>query len=181
MTEPAGFHLFDTAIGRCGIAWDARGTRAVQLPDSKDARLKARLLRRCPDAVEMAPSPEIARAIEGVTRLLAGEKPDLDSVELDMSDLPDFNVRVYEIARAIPAGQTLTYGDIAFRLGDLTLSRAVGQALGQNPFPPVVPCHRVLAAGDKMGGFSAPGGTVTKRRMLEIEGAIAVEPELPFL
>ena len=102
----------------------------MQLPDSSESRLKARLLRRCPNAVEMTPPPQIARAVEGVTKLLAGEKPDLDTVELDMSDLPDFNIRVYEIARAIPPGQTLTYGDIAFRLGDLTLSRAVGQALG---------------------------------------------------
>jgi methylated-DNA-[protein]-cysteine S-methyltransferase len=177
-----GIALFDTAIGQCGIGWGPHGIRTVLLPASKPNATKARLLKRCPGAEETAPPPEIARAIQGIQALLEGEKRDLAEIALDMTGVPEFNIRVYEIARAIPPGETLTYGEIAKRLGDPLLARDVGQALGQNPFAPVVPCHRVLAAGGKMGGFSAPGGVNTKRRMLEIEGADAVmaEPELPF-
>ncbi|HVJ54329.1 MAG TPA: methylated-DNA--[protein]-cysteine S-methyltransferase [Aliidongia sp.] len=177
-----GIALFDTAIGQCGIGWGLHGIRTVLLPASKPNGTMVLLRKRCPGAEETAPPPEIARAIEGIQALLEGEKRDLREVALDMTGVPDFNVRVYQIARAIPPGETLTYGEIAKRLGDPLLARDVGQALGQNPFAPVVPCHRVLAAGGKMGGFSAPGGVETKRRMLQIEGADAVmaEPELPF-
>ena len=109
--------------------------------------------------------------------LLAGEKRDLTSVALDMADVPDFNRKVYDIARAIAPGETLTYGEIAIKLGDRLLAQDVGQALGRNPFPIIVPCHRVLAAGRKAGGFSAPGGVNTKLKMLTIEGAEVVQPK----
>ena len=105
--------------------------------------------------------------------LLQGEASDLTSVELDMARVPPFDRRVYEVARTIPPGSTLTYGEIATRLGERRLAREVGQALGQNPFAIVVPCHRVVAAGGKVGGFSARGGIRTKLRMLAIEGAPA--------
>ena len=111
------------------------------------------------------------RAIDDVTALLHGEPRALDRVALDMEDVPEFNRRVYEVARTIPWGATLSYGEIARRLGDPAAARDVGQALGQNPFPIVVPCHRVLAAGGKWGGFSARGGVATKRRLLSIEAA----------
>ena len=104
--------------------------------------------------------------------MLAGEPDDLADIPLDLDGVPDFNRGVYEIARTIPPGKTMTYGDIAKRLGGVQLSRDVGQALGHNPCPIVVPCHRVLAAGNKPGGFSANGGVVTKLKMLEIEGAL---------
>jgi methylated-DNA-[protein]-cysteine S-methyltransferase len=110
-------------------------------------------------------------AIRDIVRLLAGEAVDLSRVALDMTGVPEFNRQVYAIAREIPPGETMTYGAIARRIGDVTLSRAVGQALGQNPFPIVVPCHRVLAANGKTGGFSARGGVATKMRMLSIERA----------
>src|SRR5262249_25431219 len=101
------------------------------------------------------------------------EAVDLTGIGLDESRVPEFHRRVYAIARSIPPGGTLTYGDIANRLGDPTLARAVGQALGENPFPIIVPCHRVLAANGRLGGFSAPGGTTTKLKLLRIEGADA--------
>jgi len=174
-----GFALFDTAIGRCGIAWGERGVVAVQLPETSEATTRARMQRRCAGAGEASPPAAVAHAIAGIVALLDGEATDLTGVALDMALVPPFNRRVYEIARAIPPGSTLSYGEVAARLGDPTAARAVGQALGDNPFPIVVPCHRVLAAQGKMGGFSAPGGTATKRRMLTIEGAFA-DVELPL-
>ena len=170
-----GFTLFDTAIGTCGVAWNARGLTGVQLPQSEGGDPRTRLARRYPQAVETVPPAAAAQAIAGMQALLNGEPRDLLEVELDISGLAPFSGRVYEISRAIPPGQTLTYGDVARQLGDLSLSRAVGQALGANPWPIVVPCHRILAAGGRKGGFSAPGGADTKLRMLEIEGALAPE------
>jgi methylated-DNA-[protein]-cysteine S-methyltransferase len=173
------YALFDTAIGLCAIAWGDRGVIAVQLPDASEAAMRARLRRRFPDAAEAPPPASVERAIAGIVTLLDGQTTDLSDVALDMERIPPFNRRVYEIARAIPPGSTLSYGEVAARLGDPGEARAVGAALGENPFPIVVPCHRVLAAGGKMGGFSAPGGTATKRRLLTIEGAIA-DVELPL-
>ena len=168
----SGFTLFDTAVGRCGVAWGERGITGVQLPQPNEAQTRTRLLQRAKSELpEASPPPPVAHAIEAMTALLSGEKTDLKDVELDMSQVPEFNRGVYAIAREIPPGQTLTYGDIAKRLGGVELSRDVGQALGQNPFPIVVPCHRVLAAGGKPGGFSANGGVKTKLKMLAIEGA----------
>jgi O-6-methylguanine DNA methyltransferase len=172
MTTPA-FTLFDTSIGPCGIAWGDRGVVGVHLPEATEARTRARMLRRFPGGREAAPPPEVQRAIDGIVALLRGEASDLSDVALDMEHVPAFHRRVYEIARTIPPGATFSYGEIAGRLGDESMARAVGQALGQNPFPIVVPCHRVLAAGGRSGGFSAPGGVRTKLRLLEIEGARA--------
>ena len=166
-----GFALFDTAIGRCGIAWGERGLLCVQLPEARDASTRARVLQRCPDAREALPPPDVRRAIDGIVALLRGEAIDLSSVALDMDRVPASHRRVYEVARTIPPGATLTYGEIARRIGAPGESRAVGQALGRNPFPLVVPCHRVIAAGGKVGGFSAHGGVTTKRRLLSIEKA----------
>ena len=136
-----------------------------------DRPTRARLRRRFPDAREASPPSPVQRAIEGIVALLRGEAIDLSAVALDMDGVPPFERRVYEVARTIPAGATLAYGDIAARLGAPGEARAVGEALGQNPFPLVVPCHRVLAAGGKVGGFSANGGIATKLRLLSIEGA----------
>jgi methylated-DNA-[protein]-cysteine S-methyltransferase len=166
-----GFALFETAIGWCGIAWSPRGIAGVQLPEGSAPATRARLLRRFPDGREALPPAHAQRAIDGIGALLRGEPSTLDEVALDMEGVPEFNRRVYEVARAIPWGATLSYGEIARRLGDPAAARDVGQALGQNPFAIVVPCHRVLAAGGKWGGFSARGGVSTKRRLLSIEGA----------
>jgi len=166
----SAFALFDTTIGRCGIAWGDRGVIGVQLPESGgEARTRIRVLRRFPDAQETSPPPGVQEAIDGIVDLLHGEATDLSAVTLDMDGLPEFNRRVYEVARSIPPGATLTYGEVAARLGDRGAARAVGRALGQNPFALIVPCHRVLAAGGGIGGFSAAGGATTKRRLLTIE------------
>ncbi len=168
----AGFALFDTGIGRCGIAWGAAGVvLCVQLPEERDTATRARLRRRFPDAGEAAAPPPVRRAQAAIAALLRGEPADLAGIALDMSAVPEFHRRVYEVARAIPAGQTLSYGAVASRLGAPGAARAVGQALGRNPFAIVVPCHRVLAAGGRVGGFSANGGAATKLRLLALEGA----------
>ena len=165
-----GVALFDTPIGRCGLAWNTQGIVGVQLPEAAGAE-RARLLRRFPDAREERPPPPVADAIAVLTRHLAGETPDLDAIALDMAGVAEFDRRVYDVTRAIPRGQTRTYGEVAAALGDPAAARAVGQSLGRNPFPLVVPCHRVLAAAGQPGGFSAHGGVVTKLRLLAIEGA----------
>src|SRR3979409_2290398 len=168
-----GFTLFDTAIGRCGIAWNERGIVAAQLPGTDEAKARARLLRRCPQAREEAPPPAVRHVIDRIVALLAGEAADLSDVALDMEGVPPFNRRVYAIARTIPPGQTLTYSEISARRAAPAEGRAGGQGVGENPFPPGVPCHRVVAAGGKTGGFSAPGGVDTKLRLLALEGAPA--------
>jgi methylated-DNA-[protein]-cysteine S-methyltransferase len=168
------YAVFDTALGPCAVAWGDRGLVGVQLPESSPAQTRKRVTRRFPDATELLPPADVQDAIHGIVALLRGEKRDLLDVPLDMEDVPLFNRRVYEIARTILPGSTTTYGEIAVRLGRPGTARAVGQALGSNPFAIVVPCHRVLAANGGMGGFSAGGGVATKRRMLEIEQAPAV-------
>jgi methylated-DNA-[protein]-cysteine S-methyltransferase len=165
-----GVKLFDTPIGRCGLAWRAQGIVGVQLPEPAGVE-RARLLRRFPDALESRPPPNVVDAIAKVVLHLAGESPDLDSIELDMTGVPEFDRRVYEITRAIPRGRTRSYGEVAAALGDPGAARAVGQSLGRNPVPIIVPCHRVLAAAGRPGGFSAHGGVVTKLRLLALEGA----------
>lgn len=171
------FALFDTAIGRCGIAWSERGIAAVQLPEPSTARTRARLLQRFPEAQERPPSAAVKSAIERIVALLDGKPADLSGVALDMQGVPPFHRRVYEAARAIPAGSTRSYAEIAARAGRPGAARAAGQALARNPFPIVVPCHRVLAASGKGGGFSAWGGVRTKLRILAIEGAGAQAPQ----
>jgi O-6-methylguanine DNA methyltransferase len=165
-----GFGLFDTPVGRCGIAWGERGVVGVQLPEGDESETRERMLHRFPAAAETAPPPKVQDALDRVVALLNGEPSDLSGIALDMDGVPSFHRRVYEVARDIPAGKTLSYGDIAARLGARGAARVVGQALGHNPFPIVVPCHRVLAAGGKIGGFSAQGGIATKLRLLAIEG-----------
>ena len=165
------FALFDTPIGICGIEWGPRGINGLQLPMGSDEKTRARIRQRHGDISETAPAEEVQCAIDRIVKLLAGEPDDLRDIALDLDGVPDFNRGVYDIARSIPPGQTMTYGDIAKKLGGVELSRDVGQALGRNPCPIVVPCHRVLAAGQKPGGFSARGGVDTKLKMLAIEGA----------
>lgn len=168
------YAVFDTALGTCALAWRDGMVVGTALPGSS----RAWLARRFPGAVETQPPPEIQAAMDQITDLLAGGHPDLSGIPLALDTVPAFNRRAYELARRIPPGKTTTYGDLAHALGEPGAAQAVGQAMGANPFPIIVPCHRVLAAGGKPGGFSAPGGVETKRRMLVIEGALPDEPTL---
>jgi methylated-DNA-[protein]-cysteine S-methyltransferase len=172
MTASTGFALFDTAIGRCAVSWGESGITGMHLPGARDAATRARVLERVPGARELPPPPDVERAVADVTALLRGESIDLSRIGLDMNGVPPFHRRVYEAARTIPPGTTRSYGAVAAQLDAMGSARAVGQALGRNPFALLVPCHRVLAAGGKVGGFSASGGVRTKLRLLAIEGAI---------
>ena len=178
MTTDLGFALFDTAIGGCGIVWNTRGIVGVQLPEKSEQATRNRVLRRHPGARETSPPADVQRAIDDIAALLRGEPIELSGIVLDDGAVSRFNRRVYEVARGIGPGATLSYGEIAERLGDRSLAREVAEALSQNPYPIIVPCHRVLAAGGKMGGFSGPGGVRTKLRLLSIEGASYGEPGL---
>jgi methylated-DNA-[protein]-cysteine S-methyltransferase len=171
--------LFDTPIGPCAIAWSADGIIGLQLSEGDSRRTLARLMRRFPNASRSEPPDEIRAVIGAITSLLHGEPADLARARLDMDGIDPFERAVYEAARRIRPGRVSTYGAIAAELGDPSNARAVGKALGANPFALIVPCHRVVAAGGKLGGFSASGGQVTKRRLLEIEKArIGDEPDL---
>lgn len=168
----AGFALFDTAIGRCGIGWSADGVvNAVRLPEESDEQTRAFIAH---GAAESVPPETIQRVIDAVVALTDGTnlQDDLTWVVLDMNGLTDFQRAVYEVARRIPPGHTRTYGEVAHEIGLPGSARAVGRALGENPFPPVVPCHRVTAANGRTGGFSATGGVQTKMRLLAIEQAV---------
>jgi methylated-DNA-[protein]-cysteine S-methyltransferase len=163
-------HGFDTALGRCAVVWSKRGIVASLLPDASPERLR----RRHPTAKPVAElPPAIAHAVDGIRALLAGEMRDLSDITLDERGDAAFRRQVHALTRAIPPGQTRTYGEIAAALGQPGAARAVGRAEGDNPFPPIVPCHRVMGAGGEPTGFSAPGGVETKRRMLLIEARAA--------
>jgi methylated-DNA-[protein]-cysteine S-methyltransferase len=172
------FTLFDTAIGGCAIAWSAPGIGCVQLPEVNERTTRARVLQRFPRASEAAPPSEVVRAQDAIVAYLRGEPADLSFVLLDMDPVPPFHQRVYEAARCIPRGATMTYGALAAKAGAARSPRAVGQALARNPFAIIVPCHRVVATGGGMGGFSANGGIATKSRLLAIEGHEQGAPRL---
>jgi len=173
--DAPGFAFFDTVIGRCALVWSAAGLLGVHLPEPDDEAARRRLHKRFPAAVSSAPTAEAAAAMARIAAFLAGAADDFASLALDDSGVGAFERAVYRETRAIPAGATSTYGAIATALGDVRESRRVGQALGRNPWPIVVPCHRVTGAGGWMGGFSAPGGRETKLKLLALEGALAAE------
>jgi methylated-DNA-[protein]-cysteine S-methyltransferase len=172
------FMTLPTAIGTCALVW--RGERIVGsfLPEADETRLVQRVRRRFPDAAEAPPPAAVAATAEAIVRLLEGEAVDLGSAPIDLEGTAEFERQVYDVALAIPPGQVRTYGEIAQAIGSPGSARAVGVALGRNPLPIIVPCHRVLAAGGRSGGFSAPGGVATKFRMLQIEGAMREEATL---
>jgi methylated-DNA-[protein]-cysteine S-methyltransferase len=170
------FTLFHSPIGVCSLVWrsDDNVVVGLRLPEASPAATRARIERRWPGAEEHVAPTAIRAIIDRVLDLLGGKLVDLADVPLDFGDSPEFHQRAYAIARTIPPGRTMTYGEIAKRLGAPHESREVGQAMGKNPIAIIMPCHRVLGADGKMGGFSANGGVATKRRILEIEGAEAV-------
>jgi methylated-DNA-[protein]-cysteine S-methyltransferase len=166
-----GYTVFDTSVGRCGIAWGDLGVLGVQLPEAREIETRRRLFQLFPDARELRPPPEIQSAIDGIAALLRGKVADLSDVRLDVTGIPPFNARVYEFTRSIPRGETLTFGDVAARLKASGAVHSVAQAISKNPFMIIVPCHRVLEAGGYADRISANGGSISKRRLLSIEGA----------
>jgi methylated-DNA-[protein]-cysteine S-methyltransferase len=171
--------VFDTAIGPCGVAWNEHGVTRLRLPDASRSALERRLARA---AIPDTPPPHIAAIIAQVQRYLTGEKVEFSSVTVDLPDAAPFDRHVYDAARSLGWGCVASYGDLARQLGAPREAREVGQALARNPIPIIIPCHRVVASGGKIGGFSAPGGTATKERLLALEGVrVGVDPDAPLL
>lgn len=162
---------FDTAIGPCGLAWSEAGLTGVQLPESSPAQTAARITRRGASLVEESDAPpEVASVIAALRAFLSGEPTCFDTVRLDMQRHSDFEQAAYRALRKVVWGQTVTYGVLAETIGKSGAAQAIGLAMGRNSWPVIVPCHRVLGANGWLGGFSAPGGTVTKKALLEREG-----------
>ena len=164
------YSIFDTAIGRCGIAWSHTGIVGVQLPEAREIETRGRLFQLYPEARETRPTANAEAAIDGIVALLRGETGDFADVTLDMSGIHVFDQRTYQVTRQIPRGETRTYGEVAARLGTPSAVRSVAHAIGRNPFVLIVPCHRVLEAGGYADRMSPHGGLISKRRLLSIEG-----------
>jgi methylated-DNA-[protein]-cysteine S-methyltransferase len=173
LTEADGalrYCLFDTGLGAVGMAWSGHGLARLQLPESSRTATERRLRGRSSDMRAGEPPPRVRQAIAAVETYLAGECVDFSPLVLDLSGVGGFYRRIYEATRRLAWGETATYGELARRVGSPGAARAVGQAMGRNPIPLIVPCHRVLASGHGIGGFSAFGGAVTKTRLLALEG-----------
>jgi len=173
------YHLFETAHGFAALAWNARGVTSFRLPAPRAEETRRSLLRRLPDAVEAEPPAKVVGLIQVIARYYEGERADFSDVALDLGQQDPLFAKIYDMVRRLGWGETTTYGEIAKALGEgPEVARDVGQAMARNPIPLIVPCHRVLAAGGKIGGFSAPGGSTAKVRMLELEGVVP-EPPAP--
>ena len=178
------YHIFETARGPCGIAWSSAGVSRFQLPDRSADATERNLLRRLASATPARPPQAVAETVAAVQLYFAGEKVEFSQVQLDLEGQDDFFKQVYAAARRILWGKTTTYGALAKELGGgWEMARDVGQAMAKNPVALIIPCHRVLAAGNKVGGFSAPGGAASKIKMLELEGVrlSATQTEQPSL
>jgi methylated-DNA-[protein]-cysteine S-methyltransferase len=165
------YHIFETASGFCAIAWNGVGITSFRLPSRTAEAAERSLLRRLAGAEPGVPPQQVAQVVVAAKRYFEGEEIDFSDVPLDLEEQEDFFARVYAAARRVGWGNTTTYGALAKELGaGPEAARDVGQAMAKNPVPLIIPCHRVLAAGGKVGGFSAPGGQSAKLRMLELEG-----------
>lgn len=177
-----GTTLFETAIGRCGLAWRNDAVVAVQIPERTDDATIARLAAKAGVSATSAGvgtvPPWVGEVVSGIVALLAGDDVDLTGVPVDLGTPGPLEEAVWATTRTIPRGSALTYGEVAARIGQPGAAQAVGRALGTNPCPIVIPCHRVVGAGGALTGFSAHGGVETKRRMLLIEGCPIVAPTL---
>jgi methylated-DNA-[protein]-cysteine S-methyltransferase len=178
MSSLQKYHVFETPLGWLGIAWSEKGLTQLQLPSHDRTATERRLQRRTVDGVESDPPAWVAEIVETLRRYAAGEQVDFSSVPVDLAGIDAFRLAIYDAARKLAFGETTTYGELATRAGYPGEARDTGQALGQNPVPIVVPCHRILAAGNKIGGFSAPGGSTTKEKLLNMEG-VRVGPPPP--
>jgi methylated-DNA-[protein]-cysteine S-methyltransferase len=175
-----GYTIFDTGIGRCGIAWSNIGVAGVQLPEAREIETRKRLFQLYPDARDMRPPVAVEIAIEGIVALLRGGASDLSDTTLDMTGIHAFNARVYEFTRTIPRGETRSYAEVAAIMRASGAVHSVAQAIARNPFMIIVPCHRVLEAGGYADKISPNGGAISKRRLLSIEGAHPISSKTLF-
>jgi methylated-DNA-[protein]-cysteine S-methyltransferase len=166
-----GYTIFDSAFGRCGIAWSDAGVAGVQLPETREIETLRRLFRLFPEARELTPPPSVESAIEGIAKMLRGQDRDLSDVILDTSNLSLIDQRIYEYVRSIPRGETRSYEQIAAHLDVTGALHSVANALAKNPFPLIVPCHRVLGIGNDLDKVSPHNGVISRRRLLALEGS----------
>jgi len=178
---PEHYCLFDTAIGACGIAWSERGITRLQLPEAERTATEKRVRARSPGATPAEPPAAVGQAIAALQRYLNGERTDFSSVALDLARASPFDHKIYDAARAVPWGETASYGELAANAGVPGEAREAGQSLSRNPVAIIVPCHRVLKSDGKPGGFSAYGGVLTKERLLALENVELRPPVLPGL
>ncbi|KYK47187.1 cysteine methyltransferase [Bradyrhizobium liaoningense] len=174
------YAIFDTALGRCGIIWSGTGVVAVQLPEAREIDTRRRIFQVHPEAREQRPSENAELAIEGIVGLLQGGEPDFSDVSLDAGGVPGFNRRVYEHTCTIPRGETRTCHEIAKALGASGAVHSVAQAIAKNPYMLIVPCHRVLEAGNYTDRLSPYAGMISRRRLLALEGAQPVASKTLF-
>ena len=175
--KQVAYCVFETALGPCGISWHEGQNSCIgpaiigfQLPEATVHLTESKIARNSRACRSSAPPPQIAEVIEKIQKHLQGEVQDFRAVTVDLSGTDPFARQVYEVIREIPAGETQTYGEVARAVGQPAEAQAVGNALARNPVPLIIPCHRILAAGGKPGGFSAYGGGATKAKLLAIEG-----------
>lgn len=168
--------VFDTAIGSVGLGWTDRGIARVLLPQ-RDRQAMERKVAALNGTIATPPQ-WVALVVDKLKSYAAGKPVPLDDVPVDLDGVDDFRLAIYDAARRLDFGVTTTYGALAASAGYAGLARETGAALGQNPVPIIIPCHRILAAGNKIGGFSAPGGSATKERLLTMEG-VCVGPPPP--
>ena len=177
-SETHSYTIFETDAGHCGIAWSSKGVTRFQLPERDAAAAERQIRRRTPGAEAATPSPQVAGIINAVRHYFTGEPVDFIDIALDLPAMDDLFRSIYAETRQLRWGETTSYGALAKSLGHgPEVARDVGQAMAKNPVPLIIPCHRVLAAGGKPGGFSAPGGVNTKLKMLEMEGVRMAAPE----
>ncbi len=172
------YHVFETKLGFAAIAWGDGGITRFRLPYPDRTSAKQQFGGKAQAA---SPPPHVAAVIEEAKRYFAGERIDFTPIELDLSGVEPSRRPIYDALRKVGFGETVTYGELAKRAGVNAPQAAqdVGVAMARNPVPLIIPCHRVLAAGGKIGGFSAPGRTETKERMLALEGVfIGGQPKL---
>jgi methylated-DNA-[protein]-cysteine S-methyltransferase len=174
----AGHAVLETVIGFMGIAWSEKGLIRLCLPERSRETVERRLLRHGGVSSATAQPPWVVELIAAIKAYAAGEDIDFSAVPVDLDGVDDFRLAIYDAARKLSFGETTTYGELAKTAGHAGLARETGAALGSNPVPLVIPCHRILAAGGKIGGFSAPGGSITKEKMLAMEG-VRVGPPPP--
>ncbi|MCW3848516.1 methylated-DNA--[protein]-cysteine S-methyltransferase [Sphingomonas sp. LB-2] len=174
------YHSFETAHGIVAIAWNGNGVTALRLPSASAAESERAIRRRLPDADASDPPPGMAAIIADIRRYFTGEPIDFSDLPLDIGEQSPLFTRIYAAVRALRWGESTTYGAVAKAIGaGPEAARDVGQAMGSNPVPLIIPCHRVLAAGNRIGGFSAPGGSQAKARMLTLEGVAFAKDETP--
>lgn len=177
--KQVAYSLFETPLGWCGIAWNddpnsgaGYAVTLFQLPEATAELTESRIARNSGAAKSSTIPLQVANVCKRVCLHLNGVPQDFRDIPVDLDGVGPFVRRVCDATREIPVGQTITYADLASALGRPSLARAVGRALGRNPIPLIIPCHRVMAAHGKPGGFSAFGGRVTKAKLLAIEGAV---------